>query len=180
MEQRTGRQQVALVEHALRQRVGIHPGFHPTEQAGRWCGEAAAVGQRPFQQGRGRQRGQQLGVDKGLYQLWWRGQKTHPPTRCQDLGKTTHVNGSLQAVERAQARGVVGRDVAVGVVFDNVEAVGIERRIELQWGERGRARVTAFWKPIESLVRSRRSTSLPCPFRVLARRQSSRSIFHQK
>jgi hypothetical protein len=41
----------------------------------------------------------------------------------QDLGKAAHIDGALQAVERRQARGVLGRDVAVGVVLDDVEVV---------------------------------------------------------
>jgi hypothetical protein len=35
MKQRAWRQQVTLIEHALRQRIGVHAGIDPAEQAGR-------------------------------------------------------------------------------------------------------------------------------------------------
>ena len=53
----------------------------------------------------------------------WRRQKAHAPVRRQDLGEAADVDRALQAIERAQARRVLGRDVAVGVVLDDVEVV---------------------------------------------------------
>ena len=52
-----------------------------------------------------------------------RRQEADPPVRRQDLGEAADVDGALQAVERAQARRVLGCDVAVGVVLDDVEVV---------------------------------------------------------
>ena len=45
MKQGAGRDQVANIEHALGQRVGVHAGVNPAEQAGRFGGERAAVAQ---------------------------------------------------------------------------------------------------------------------------------------
>ena len=42
MEQRTGRQQVAFVQHALRQRISVYPRLHPAEQAHRLGCKGAA------------------------------------------------------------------------------------------------------------------------------------------
>ncbi len=108
----------------LRERGQVQPGADALGMAAQLT-LVDAPGQRLFQQGGCGQRGQQLGVHKGLHQIGWRSQKTHAPARRQNLGKATDVDGALQAVQRAQARGVVGRNVAVGVVFDDVKVVGI-------------------------------------------------------
>ena len=39
----TGRGQPAVIEQALGQRLGIHPGIDPTEQSSRRCVKAGAV-----------------------------------------------------------------------------------------------------------------------------------------
>ena len=46
MEECTGGQQVTLVQHALRQHVGVYPSLDPAKQTRRWRGKTAAVGQR--------------------------------------------------------------------------------------------------------------------------------------
>ena len=61
VEQRAGGEQVALVQHALAQGIGVHTGFHPAEQAYRIRCKRAAVGQRQLHAaGAG---GVQLGTD---------------------------------------------------------------------------------------------------------------------
>ena len=52
-----------------------------------------------------------------------RGQEADAPVGRQDLGEAADVDRALQAVERAQPGGVLGRDMAVGVVLDDVEVV---------------------------------------------------------
>ena len=155
MEQRPGRQQVALVQHALGQHVGVHARFHPAEQPRRFGGKAAtclqrqlhaararlgqaqahalgmaaqlalvdAQGQRLLQDGRCGQGGQQFGVEQALHQIGWRRQVAHAPVGRQDFGETAHIDGAPQAVEHRQPRGVLGRDVAVGVVFHHMKVV---------------------------------------------------------
>ena len=81
--------------------------------------------QRLFQQRRRGQRGQQLGVEQALDQRGRRGQVAHAPVGRQHLGKAADVDGAAQAVQHRQARGVVGRQVAVGVVFNNVETMAL-------------------------------------------------------
>ena len=80
-------------------------------------------GECALQQRRGGQGGQQLGIEQALNQRRGCGHKPHTPVGGQDLGKTADVDGALQAVECAQAGGVFGGDVAVGVVFNDVEVV---------------------------------------------------------
>ncbi len=157
MEQRAGRDEVALVEHALGEHVGVHARLHPAEHA-RGLGREALPGlqrdlhaARPrlgqaqahalgvaaqlalldalrqglLEDGRRGERGQQLGVQQPLHQALGRGEVAHPPVGREDLGEAVHVDGAAQPVQGRQARGVVGRDVAVGVVLDDVEAVPV-------------------------------------------------------
>jgi ABC-type Mn2+/Zn2+ transport system ATPase subunit len=49
--------------------------------------------------------------------------KAHAPVRRQDLGKATHIDGALQAVQGRQPGGMFRGNVAVGVVLDDVEVV---------------------------------------------------------
>ena len=155
MKQRAGRQQVTLVQHALRQRIGVHPGIDPAKQPRRRRGKGATGGQRQldaagagqvqpganalgmaaqlalvnapgqgfFQQGGRGQRGQQLGVQQALIERGRRGHETHTPARRQNFGKTADINRALQAIQRAQAGGVLRGQVAVGVVFHHMEIV---------------------------------------------------------
>ena len=157
MKQRAGCDQVALVEHALRQRVGVHTGIDPAKQTGRLCRKGAAVrqrelgtagarpvepgayafgmatqlalvntpGQRFFQQGGRGQGGEEFGIQQAFNQVGRRRQKTDAPAWCENFRETADVNRALQPIERTQPRGVFRRQVAVGVVFNNVKVVRI-------------------------------------------------------
>ena len=163
MKQRAGREQVALVQHALRQHIRVHPGIHPAKQAGRLGHEAAARVQRQlhaaraglgqpqahafgvaaqlplldaqrqrfFQDGRRGQGRQQLGVEQALGQIRRRRQVTHTPAGRQDLGETADIDGAAQTVQRTETGGMVGRNVAVGVVLDDVEVVPLRQLQQL-------------------------------------------------
>ena len=56
----------------------------------------------------------------------WRGDEADAPIGREDFGEAAHIDRALQAIERTHAGSVreVGRgDVAVGVVFHDVEVV---------------------------------------------------------
>ena len=76
------------------------------------------------QRGRG-QRGQQLGVDKSLNQGRRCRQETDAPTGCQYFCKAADIDGAPQAIQCAEAGGVVRRNVAVSVIFDDMEIVRV-------------------------------------------------------
>ena len=82
-----------------------------------------AQGQGFFQQGRGGEGGQQLGVEQGLHQIRRGRQVTNAPVGRKNLREPAHIDGALQTIKRREARGVLWRDVAVGVVLHHVEVV---------------------------------------------------------
>ena len=82
-------------------------------------------GQRMLQQRRRGERRQQLGFHQRLHQFLRCGDVAHAPAGRQNFGETTHIDGALQAVEHTQPRGVFGREVAIGVVFGDVEVMRI-------------------------------------------------------
>jgi hypothetical protein len=153
VEQRTGGQQVALVQHALGQRR-CPPRSPPSQTAPPGARQRCSPAPAPICTLRARAWSSRVRMRSAWRRSWpWSmhqasafssragvvrvasslvssrrstsagrcRQKAHPPAGRQDLGKTTDVDGALQAVERTQARGVFGRDVAVGVVLHDVK-----------------------------------------------------------
>ena len=95
-----------------------------------------APGQRFFKQRGRRQRGQQLGVQQALDQIGRRRHEADTPAGRQNFGETADINRALQSVERAQPGRVLGCEVAVGVVFDDMKLM-LLRQLQHTMGAAG-------------------------------------------
>jgi hypothetical protein len=83
--------------------------------------------QRLFKQHRRGERGQELGVQKRIFQIRRSSHVAHAPAGREDLGVAADVNGFLQAIEHRQAHRMGWGHVPVGVVFDHMEVVAVRQ-----------------------------------------------------
>ncbi|MNS93935.1 hypothetical protein D3C72_1281360 [compost metagenome] len=69
-----------------------------------------------------REGGQQLGIEHPVHHIGRSRHIANAPVGRKNLGKAADIDGALQAVEHRQARGMLGGDMAVGIVLHHIKA----------------------------------------------------------